>query len=184
MRTTEDDAEDRALLARVGTGDRRAFDVLYTRHERRVYRYLLTLIPDPHAAEDVLVDVMTIVWRDAAKFAGGSRATTWMLGIARHKALDVRRSRARAGGRDAALEDVEEPASEAEGPQEFTHRTLEAAEVKRALTQLSTEHREVLQLAFFEELGYEEIASLLGIPENTVKTRVYYAKRQLKAHLT
>jgi RNA polymerase sigma-70 factor (ECF subfamily) len=183
MRTTEDDAEDRALLARVGEGDRRAFDVLYTRHERRVYRYLLTLIPDPHAAEDVLVDVMTIVWRDAAKFAGGSRATTWILGIARHKALDLRRSKARSA-RDSALEDVEEPVSEAEGPQEFTHRTLEAAEVKRALAQLSPEHREVLQLAFFEELGYEEIASLLGIPENTVKTRVYYAKRQLKAHLT
>jgi RNA polymerase sigma-70 factor, ECF subfamily len=183
MRTTEDDAEDRALLARVGEGDRRAFDVLYTRHERRVYRYLLTLIPDPHAAEDVLVDVMTIVWRDAAKFAGGSRATTWILGIARHKALDLRRSKARSA-RDAALEDVEEPVSEQEGPQEFTHRTLAAAEVKRALTHLSAEHREVLQLAFFEELGYEEIASLLGIPENTVKTRVYYAKRQLKAHLT
>ena len=183
MRTTEDDAEDRALLAQVGAGDRRAFDVLYTRHERRVYRYLLTLIPDAHAAEDVLVDVMTIVWRDAAKFAGGSRATTWILGIARHKALDLRRSKARAA-RDAPLEDVEEPVSEAEGPQELTHRTLEAAEVKRALVQLSPEHREVLQLAFFEELGYEEIASLLGIPENTVKTRVYYAKRQLKAHLT
>ena len=182
MRTTEDDAEDRALLARVGAGDRRAFDVLYTRHERRVYRYLLTLIADPHAAEDVLVEVMTIVWRDAAKFAGGSRATTWMLGIARHRALDARRSKARTS-RDAPLEDVAEPASEADGPQEIMHRDLQAAEVKRALAELSTEHREVLQLAFFEELGYEEIAALLGIPENTVKTRVYYAKRQLKTHL-
>ena len=182
MRTTEEDAEDRALLARVGAGDRRAFDVLYTRHERRVYRYLLTLIADPHAAEDVLVEVMTIVWRDAAKFAGGSRATTWMLGIARHKALDLRRSKVRTS-RDAPLDDVAEPASEADGPQDITQRDLQAAEVKRALEQLSGDHREVLQLAFFEELGYDEIASLLGIPENTVKTRVYYAKRQLKAHL-
>ena len=184
MRTTEDDAEDRALLARAGAGDTRAFDALYTRHERRVYRYLLTLIADPHAAEDVLVEVMTIVWRDAAKFAGNSRATTWILGIARHKALDVRRANSRKGGRNAALEDVDEPVSEDAGPQDLAHRALEAAEVKRALGELSDEHREVLQLAFFEDLGYEEIASLLGIPENTVKTRVYYAKRQLKAHLT
>jgi RNA polymerase sigma-70 factor, ECF subfamily len=183
MDTTEEDAEDRMLLERIVAGDRGAFEILYGRHERRAFRYLLTLISDVHAAEDALVEAMTTVWRNASKFRGDSRVSTWILGIARHKALDARRAAARER-RNEPLEDGVDLPDDAEGPEQFTNRTLEAADLQRALARLSAEHREVLQLAFFEDLSYEEIADLLGIPENTVKTRVYYAKRQLKGHLT
>lgn len=177
--TDSEGVPDRDLLAAGAAGDRAAFERLYLRHERRVYQYVLSIIRDRQAAEEVVVDSMTSVWKDAGRFAGNSRVSTWILGIARHKALDVLRKRARRGV-EMPLDEAHDLATEQESPVDAVDRVSSASLARRAMAQLSAEHQEILRLAFFEELAYDEIASLLSIPANTVKTRVYYAKQQFR----
>lgn len=170
---------DRDLLAATAAGERSAFEQLYRRHEQRVYQYALSFVRDRSLAEDVLIEAMTSVWDGAGNFAGDSQVSTWILGIARHKALDVLRRRARRSEEDA-LEDSPDLASENETPAEVAERDSSQSLARQAMAHLSDDHQEILRLAFFEELPYEEIAALLAIPANTVKTRVYYAKQQFR----
>ena len=176
-----DQQTDADLLAATAAADERAFHVLYDRFERRVYGYVRTLIRQPALAEEVTIDAMTAVWQGARGFAGSARVSTWILGIARHKAIDALR---KVANRPDALSldrvDVEDGAAT---PSREADRDSSARATQRAIAQLSDDHREVLRLAFYEELPYEEIGSLLGIPLNTVKTRVYYAKQQLRKQL-
>jgi len=180
--TDEQDKSDSDLLAAVATADMAAFEALYRLYERRVYQYAYTFVRDRTVAEEVAVDTMTAVWHGAAGFAGRSRASTWILGITRHKALDAVRKGTRQA-RQVALEDAARVADS--GPtQSETVATHQAGQLtRRAMAAMTPDHQEILRLVFFEELPYEEIAALLVIPANTVKTRVYYAKQQLKQHL-
>lgn len=171
-------ADDATLLAAART-DLRAFEALYRRYEKRVFNYAYLLARNAALAEEVVADTMLAVWRGAAAFAGSSRVSTWILGIARHKALDALRRAAREGNL-APLEEGAELVDPHANPSSQASRGEEAALLRRALGGLSPEHEEVLRLVFYEELPYEDIARLLAIPLNTVKTRVYYAKRRLK----
>jgi len=174
--------DDAALVRAVAAGQRSAFESLYARYERRVFRYVLTFTRDRAVAEELVVDTLFAVWRNAGKFAGDSQVCTWILGIARHKALDAARRVARlpSSVQIEAAEDVNDPADR---PDEAMQRRSESRVVRHALASLSNEHREALHLAFFEELPYEDIAKMLAIPPSTVKTRVYYAKQKLKEQL-
>ncbi len=125
---------------------------------------------------------MLAIWRGAGSFAHTSRVSTWIFGIARHKALDALRRTGRQQ-REAPLDEVLDQAHLQESPIEGVHRRQMAAVTQNAISQLSPEHQEVLRLVFYEELPYDEIAALLSIPTNTVKTRVYYAKQHLKQQL-
>ena len=174
-----DDLTDRALLAAVATADRRAFNRLYHLHAARVLSYVKSMVGDPGAAEDLAVATMTTVWQTAASFNSKSRVSTWILGIARHKAIDELRSRLRASATIAMaaapeLPDAAPAAIDAVAAEQLKHS------VHHAIALLSAEHREALRLAYFDELPYEDIAALLGIPANTVKSRVFYAKRELQ----
>jgi RNA polymerase sigma-70 factor (ECF subfamily) len=133
-------------------------------------------------AEEVAGDTMMAVWRGASTFGGNSRVSTWMFGIARHKALDALR---RIGKHQCEV-DIERAADlpdSASTALDGVQRIQVASLTQRALNTLSRDHQEVLRLVFYEALPYGEIASLLSIPVNTVKTRVYYAKRELKQQL-
>jgi RNA polymerase sigma-70 factor, ECF subfamily len=174
--------DEPALVRAIAAGQRAAFETLYARYEPRVFRYILTFIRDRHVAEELVVDTLFAVWRSAGKFAGGSQVCTWILGIARHKALDAARRVARQPS-SVQIETAEDIDDSADGPDESTQRGSASRVVRQALLQLSEDHREALHLAFFEELPYEDIAAVLGIPPSTVKTRVYYAKQKLKEHL-
>jgi RNA polymerase sigma-70 factor, ECF subfamily len=178
-------ADEYALLAGVAKGDAACFERLYPLYERRVFQYLMTLVHDAGLAEELVVDTLLAVWNGAARFSKGSRISTWIFGIARHKALDALRhaGRERRSGRHVALEEAAEIPPQACGPEELTHQISLKGVVGSAFKDLSAEHREILHLAFFEDLPYEEIASLLSLPVNTVKTRVYYAKQKLKAEI-
>ena len=180
--THRQDEEDQQVLNTVATGDMIAFERLYQLYERRVYHYVCTLVYDPAVAEEVLVDTMTAVWRGAGSFAHTSRVSTWIFGIARHKALDALRRSAR-NQQHVSLDQALELPSREDCAEDQVHRTQVTVVTKRALAMLSKEHQEVLRLTFYEELPYEEVATLLSIPTNTVKTRVFYAKQQLKKHL-
>ena len=176
------DTSDHDLLAAVAHGDRPAFERLYHSYEKRVYQYVQTLVSDTSLAEEIVGDTMLAVWRGAGSFAYTSRVSTWIFGIARHKALDaIRRSGRRQ--REVDLDGAADLPHPHDCPDEGVLRNQLAALTQRAMAALTQEHREILRLVFYEEQPYEEISTLLGIPTNTVKTRVYYAKQRLKEQL-
>ena len=176
------DTSDHDLLAAVAHGDRSAFERLYHSYEKRVYQYVQTLVSDASLAEEIVGDTMLAVWRGAGSFACTSRVSTWIFGIARHKALDAIRRSARRR-REVDLDGAVDLPHPHDRPDEGVLRHQLATLTQRAMAALTREHREILRLVFYEEQPYEEISTLLGIPTNTVKTRVYYAKQRLKEQL-
>ena len=174
--------DESELIAAVAAADRASFERLYSLYERRVFQYTLTLVKDAATAEEIVIDTMLAVWDGAARFNRASRVSTWIFGIARHKAIDAVR-RAGRGGTRVPIEEAAEVAAGDPGPDELAHQRTVKATVGSAIQQLSPEHREILHLAFFQDLPYEEISRLLSLPLNTVKTRVYYAKQKLKVEM-
>ncbi len=173
--------DDTQLLAAIAAGDMPAMTAFYRRHESRVYRFVLSKLNDSFAAADILNDVMMEVWKSAGRFAGRSKVTTWLLGIANHKVLDHWR---RKGARE--FTELNEHMAD-ESPAANIEQTIDAASDGKLLhlcmNRLSAEHREVLHLVFFEELGYTDIAGIINVPEGTVKSRVFHAKDLLKKQL-
>ena len=162
-------AEDRELLARVATRDEVAFRRLYDRYATRVFRYALTILGSQHLAEEVVQETMVAVWNGARTFRGTAQVSTWIFGIARNQAHALLRREAR-GARTANEPLVlPDPAGQVE----------KVERVRSALERLPPEQREVVFFAFYEGLSYREIARILGIPEGTVKSRMYHAKRNL-----
>lgn len=176
------DGSEPDLLEAVAAGDLASFERLYRLYETRIFQYVRTLVHDRATAEEIVGDVMLAVWRGAGTFSRTARVSTWIFGIARHKALDsLRRSSRRQ--RETELDEAMDLPHSQDCPLDGVHRREVATLTQRALLKLSPEHQEVLRLVFYEELPYDDIARLLSIPANTVKTRVYYAKRNLKQQL-
>jgi RNA polymerase sigma-70 factor (ECF subfamily) len=167
---------DTEFIKRVALGDQLALKALYEAHEKRIYAFLHATMRDSFAAADVLNETMMEVWRSAHSFEGRSKVSTWILGIARLKAFARMRKDAR---EPPAPVDVETP-----DPSSDAFDVLSASEdadaVRHCVEELASHHRAVVHFVFYEELGYAEIASILGCPENTVKTRVFHAKRLLQ----
>lgn len=149
----------------------------YGMYEKDVYAFARARLDDPHAAADVVNEVMLVVWRTADRFKGGSKVRTWLLGIANNKVLDALRRRGR-----RPHEELDERL--ADDSSEAGERVVVAAQnsrsVKTCLKGLSDQHRQVVHLAFFEDLSYGEIAQIIGRPAGTVKTRMYHARISLK----
>ncbi|HLG44366.1 MAG TPA: sigma-70 family RNA polymerase sigma factor [Nitrospirales bacterium] len=171
---------DQALISDVASADQAAFEALYRRYQGRVYRYLRMLVQDPASAEELVLDVMVAVWKGAGSFRGQSSLSTWIFGIARNKAMDAIRHMMRKQHGWVSLEEAPEQVdSQCDLAVEAEQKSV-AALTRRALASLSTEHREVIQLVFFDELSCRETAEIVGCPLNTVKTRLFYARRHLK----
>ena len=170
-----------ALVARIAAGDQKAFELLFTEYGERVFRYAHRLISDVTKAEEVTNDVMLEVWKTAARFEGRSKVSTWILGITRHLALNaVRRKKLVTVELDDAPALVDE--SPSSGAREHDQDVLKRG-LKNALGKLSTDHRDVVELTFFHGCTYQEIAEIIGCPENTVKTRMFHARKQLQGLL-
>jgi RNA polymerase sigma-70 factor, ECF subfamily len=169
-------ASDEILISRIAAGEELAMRVLFARHQTRVYRWLVRIVRDPALAEDILSEVFLDVWRQAGSFAGKSSVTTWLLAIARYKALSAARKRVDAQLDEAAAERIPDPTEDAETALE---REDERHLLRKALTELSQEHREVLDLVYYHGRTAREAAEVIGIPEATVKTRMFYARRKL-----
>jgi RNA polymerase sigma-70 factor, ECF subfamily len=167
---------DEALIGRIATGDKVAMQVLFARHHVRVYRFVLRLVRDQTQAEDLISEVFLDVWRQAGKFEARSAVSTWLLAIARYKALSALRRRP-----DEELD--EETAAAIEDPGDDPETALEKKDkgeiLRKCLTALSPEHREIIDLVYYHEKSVEEVAEIVGIPENTVKTRMFYARKRL-----
>lgn len=167
---------DEVLVGLIAKGDRDAMRLLFARHNVRVFRFLLRIVGNEATAEDLLNDVFVEVWRGANRFEGRSQATTWMLGIARFKALSARRRRSDVALDDSVAEAIEDPADD---PEVVTQKTDRSAILQACLKQLSSAHRQVVDLVYYHERSIEDTARIIGVPENTVKTRVYYARKRL-----
>jgi RNA polymerase sigma-70 factor (ECF subfamily) len=168
---------DRELLTRVAAGSESALESLYKRNEQKVFRYAASLLRgDQERAADVTCDTFYEVWRSAKNFRGDSAASTWILGIARFKALSVMR-----GMKPTESDDVlAQIPADTEDPLETMAAADRVNRVRAALDSLSPAHREVLELAIYHELPYPKIAELVGCPLNTVKTRAFHARKQLQ----
>ena len=172
MQTTSDEN----LIGRIGGGDRLAMQVLYARHHVRVYRFMLRMVRNEATAEDLLSDVFLDVWRQAGKFEGRSAVSTWLLSIARFKALSVLRQRG-----EEELDDEQAGAIEdqADDPEITLAKKDKGEALRQCLTKLSAEHREVIDLVYYHEKSVDEVAAIAGVPEATVKTRMFYARKKL-----
>jgi RNA polymerase sigma-70 factor (ECF subfamily) len=168
---------DEALLWAVANGDQRAMQVLYARYHVRVYRFVLRLTQDRSLAEDVVSDVFIDVWRQAGRFKGKSQVSTWVLAIARYKALSALRAHSDAQLDDNAAASVVDPTDDAETMMSKQDRS---ATIQRCLAQLSALHREVLDLVYYHERSVDEVAEIVGAPVSTVKTRMFYARKRME----
>jgi len=172
MQTTSDEV----LIARIAGGDRLAMQVLFARHHVRVYRFVLRLVRNEATAEDLISDVFLDVWRQAGKFEGRSAVSTWLLSIARFKALSALRRRPVEELDEETAEQIED---QEDDPETALAKKDKSAVLRKCLTALSAEHREVIDLVYYHEKSVEEVAGIVGIPEATVKTRMFYARKKL-----
>jgi RNA polymerase sigma-70 factor, ECF subfamily len=167
-----DDTRDRGLLQRVAARDPGALEAMYTQYHRRLARFLTRLTLRYELAEEIINDTLWIVWQQAGEFRGASRVSTWIVGIAYRRALQTLRHVSVRQGVMA----VDEPFEPEDPANEVERRDLLA----RALATLPLEQRLVLELTYFLGHTCEEIASITECPVNTVKTRMFHARRKLR----
>jgi RNA polymerase sigma-70 factor (ECF subfamily) len=176
-RAAAKETSDAVLIERIAAGNRLAMQVLYARHSKRVFRFALRFLNDESLAEEVVSDVFITVWRKAGSFESRSQVQTWLLAIARHRAL----SAARRKGWTQPLDDTEAEAiaDPADNPESTIQKTQTSAVIRTCLQQLSPAHREMIDLVYYHHRSIDDIATIVGISANTVKTRMFYARKQL-----
>jgi len=169
-------SSDDMLIRRIAEGDQLAMRTLFGRHRVPLYRWLLRLVGDDALAEDLLSDVFLDVWRQAAAFEARSSVSTWLLAIARYKALSARRRRT-----DVELDEKigSRVADPADDPEVVLQKKTRAELLRIPLACLSPEHGEVIDLVYFHGKSVKEVAEIVGIAEATVKTRMFYARKKL-----
>ena len=170
-------SSDEALIRRIAAGDQSAMRALFARYRVALYRWLLRLVNDGTLAEDLLSEVFLDVWRQAASFEARSSVSTWLLAIARYKALSARRRRRTDAELDEAI--VSTVPDTADDPEISLQKRDRAEALRQSLPRLSPEHREVIDLAYYHSKSVKEIAEIVGINEATVKTRMFYARKKL-----
>ena len=169
-------APDEVLVEAIARGERDAMDRLYARHHVGVFRFVVRLTGNAVLAEDIVSDVFLSVWRQAAAFKARSKVSTWLLAIARYKSVSAMRERnEQLDDRAAAkIEDV------ADNPEVAVGKSCRDLILRRCLSQLSPLHREVIDLVYYHEKSVDEVAQIVGAPAGTVKTRMFYARRQIQ----
>ena len=150
--------------------------VLYGRHHVRVFRFGLRLVRDEQVAEDLISEVFLDVWRQAGKFEGRSAVSTWLLAITRFKALSALRRRKDLELKDETANAIEDTSDD---PEVAVTKKDTSGVLRQCLKALSRDHREIVDLVYYHEQSVEEVARIVGIPEATVKTRMFYARKKL-----
>jgi RNA polymerase sigma-70 factor, ECF subfamily len=167
---------DLELIRSIAAGDKQAMQILFARHNVRVFRFLARFVGDKSAAEDLVSEVFLDVWRQAGRFQDRSQVTTWLLAIARNKALSALQRRATEELDEEAVAAVEDT----DNNPEVTIRTRQTSAILlNCLAQLSPTHREVVDLVYYHEKSTDEVAEITGVPQNTVKTRMFYARKRI-----
>lgn len=174
-----DDAADARLLRRIAAGDVHALDTVYRAYHPRLTRFLGQMTRQASLVDEAVNDTLFVVWRSASRFDHRSRVSTWIFGIAYRRALKALQ-RFDEPQPDATTDTPAE--SRAEPEAQRGHRELQAA-LLAALDRLTPEHRAVVALTYFHDMGYAQIADVVGCPVDTVKTRMFHARRRLRTLL-
>jgi RNA polymerase sigma-70 factor, ECF subfamily len=170
---------DQSLIKAVAAADQAAMRTLYLRHNASVFRFIARLLNDAGRAEDLVSEVFIDVWSQAAHFQGRSQVSTWILSIARHKALSAllaQRRRRVAEIDDTAVELIEDTS---DSPEQMILVQDCNAQLRTCLALMSREHREIIDLVYYREKTVDEAAEIIQMSKNTVKTRVFYARKRL-----
>src|SRR5262249_15398258 len=165
-----------ALMERIAKGDRLAMEALYARHHVRVFRFSLRLIGDETLAEDLATDVFLDVWRHSDRLEGRSAGSTWVFGIGPFNALSARPRRAAEQLDEEVAKSIEDPADD---PARVLEKHDTSTIIRDCLKRLAPHHREIIDLAYYHEKSLEEVAAIVGVPKNTVKTRMLRARTRL-----
>lgn len=168
--------DDRVLMTRVQARDETALRQLIARHQTRVFRFIAARIREPAAAEELTNEVFMELWQKAHTYEGRSSPATWLLAIAHNRAISSTRRR-----REEAWSDDEANAlvDENDDPEVSLQKADKGAVMRACLARLSAEHREIIDLVYYHEQSIAEVSEVLGIPEATVKTRMFYARKKL-----
>ena len=169
-------SSDENLIARIARGDQPAMRALFARHRVPVYRFLIRIVRDAALAEDLLSETFLSVWRKAGEFEARCSVSTWLMSIARFKAITVLRRRTECELDDAMAERIADPADD---PEAVLQKKDRAACLRAALAALTAEHAEVIDLVYYHGKSVTEVAQIAGIPESTAKTRLFYARKRL-----
>jgi RNA polymerase sigma-70 factor, ECF subfamily len=176
MRGVDGTMADDVLVAAIAAGNRDAMRTLYNRHHIRVFRFATRLVDDVAAAEDVVSEAFIEVWRQAGRFEGRSSVSTWIMSIVRFKALSARRRRP---GTELDIKLAEAVVDPSPSPEQIILETDRRSQLRACLSQLSPDHRAIIDLVYYHDKTIEEVAEIVGAPKNTVKTRMFYARRKL-----
>jgi RNA polymerase sigma-70 factor (ECF subfamily) len=173
-------ASDALLIERILVRDIGAFEELYRIYCPRLTRFLSKLVQRPQIVEEVMNDTLMVVWDKADSFNGASKLSTWIFGIAYRKAMKALRKQ------DEPVEDpwADQRVSLDLSPEDELGRHRAQVLLHRAIAELSPDHRAVVEFTYFHEMGYREIADIMGCPVDTVKTRMFHARRHLKRRLS
>jgi RNA polymerase sigma-70 factor (ECF subfamily) len=169
------DASDEALIKAIVCGDRHAMALLYARHHVRVYRFALRITGDASLAEDVVSEVFLQVWRRAEKFEARAQVSTWLLAITRNKSLSEAQRRS-ADDLDCETIEIEDSSDD---PEISAQKRDRSELIRKCLSQLSAVQREVIDLVYYHEKSVADVARIVGVPPNTVKTRMFHARRRI-----
>ncbi|MFN0219215.1 MAG: sigma-70 family RNA polymerase sigma factor [Hyphomicrobium sp.] len=175
-------SDDRALIKAIAGGDAKALERLFARNQTRVFRYLSRIMRNEAMAEEILNEVFLGVWQSAGRYEGRSEPSTWLISIAHNKAVSALRKKREVDGYDEDA--VGQIADEGDTPETSTLKLDKAAQMRAAMQGLSREHRDILDLVYYQEQSVSEVAEILGIPEATVKTRMFYARKKLSELLS
>jgi RNA polymerase sigma-70 factor (ECF subfamily) len=164
------------LIEAIAMGDRQALGTLFARYHVRIYRFIVRFTGNASVAEDVVSEVFIAVWRAAGGFKKTCQVSTWLLAIARYKAIEALKRTPHEQLDDQmamnALVAADDPEASAN---ESSRRSI----IQKCLMQLTTTQREILDLIYYHERTPEQVAEIAGIPRGTVKTRAFYARRRL-----
>ena len=174
------DFDDMALLHGVARGDKGAMRSLFLQYRLYVYRFLLRLLNNAPLAEDLTSEVFLDVWRQSGQFEGRSAVATWMLAIARNKALATLRRQHHAPFDEAELETIEDTA---DNPETAVQKIDRSRLLRQILADLPLKHREIIDLVYYHEKSLPEVATILGILHDTAKTRLFYARKHIAKRL-
>jgi RNA polymerase sigma-70 factor (ECF subfamily) len=176
MQTPSDDE----LVKRISRQDAAAMRVLFARHRLSVFRFAMRLTREESAAEDIVAEVFLDIWRQAGAFEHRSAVATWALAIARNKAWSLLRKRKETPLEEGVAEAMED---DSDDPEIAAQKADKSAALRACMARLSPEHREVVDLVYYHEQSLEEVARIVGAPENTVKTRLFHARKKLSEHM-
>lgn len=169
--------DEHVLLSRIAQGDTAAFEMFYKAYYPRLFRFILRMVQQADVVEELIQETLLVVWEKPDNFNHTSKISTWVFGIAYHKTLKLISRNARNNhdmNVDELIEQIDDPSAN------LALNSENQDWLNYALSTLSPEHRAVIELTFYHDLPYQEIARILDCPENTVKTRMFHARKKLQ----